>query len=124
MTTHIDEKKYQIQAGQDLTADSVMHHAISIVAGTITAVPRAAGGVLKTKVNSGNNAAIVYDGITKVAVGAAVSTAGWPLTITTSGWFTVSASGDFVVGRSLGTAASGSLLEAFVNFQNLSAMPS
>jgi hypothetical protein len=119
MTTHIKEELFQVPALADLTADSVMHHAIGLISGTITPTALAAIGVLKSKALSGNNVAVCYQGITKLAVGAAVSTAGYPITVTTSGWFVAATSGQFAVGRSLATASSGDVLAAMVDFTNV-----
>lgn len=119
MTTHIREELFQVPALADLTADSAMHHAIGLISGTITPTALAAIGVLKSKGLSGNNVSVCYQGITKLAAGAAVSTAGYPLTVTTSGWFIAATSGQFSVGRSLSTAASGDLLAAMVDFTNV-----
>lgn len=119
MTTHIKEELFQVPAQADLTAKSAMHHAISLISGTITPTALAAIGVLKSNGLSGNNVAVCYQGITKLAVGAAVDTAGYPITVTTSGWFAAATSGQFVVGRSLSTAASGDLMAAMVNFTNV-----
>lgn len=118
MTTHIKEEKLQVTAAADLTADSAMHHAISLISGTITPTARESIGVLKSNGLSGNNVAVCYWGVTKVAAGAAVGSAGAPLTVTTSGWFTGATSGMYTVGRSLATAASGDLLSAMVDFLN------
>lgn len=122
MSTHIKEEKYQIVAGADLTADAAMHHAISLISGTITATARETIGVLKSNGLSGAHVAVCYWGITKVAVGAAVGSAGAPLTVTTSGWFTGATSGQFSVGRALAAAASGDLVAAMVDFTNLQAL--
>jgi hypothetical protein len=119
VTTHIREEKYQVPAQADLTAASALHKAISLISGTITPTALAAIGVLKSNGLSGNNVSVCYWGITKVSAGAAVSTAGYPLTVTTSGWFTAATSGQFVVGRSLATATSGDLLSAMVDFTNI-----
>jgi hypothetical protein len=118
VTTHIKEEKLQVAAQADLTADSAMHHAISLISGTITPTARETIGVLKSNALSGNNVAVCYWGVTKVAAGAAVGSAGAPLTVTTSGWFTGATSGMYTIGRSLATAASGDLLSAMVDFLN------
>lgn len=118
MATHIKEEKYQITALADLTAASAMHHAIGLISGTITPTARLAIGVLKSNALSGNNVAVCYQGITKVAAGAAVGSAGAYLTVTTSGWFAAATSGQYTIGRSLAEAASGDLLEAMVDFMN------
>jgi hypothetical protein len=119
MTTHIKEELYQVPAQADLVAASALHHAISLISGTITPTARETIGVLKSNGLSGNNVAVCYQGITKVAVGAAVGSAGAPLTVTTSGWFTGATSGQFAVGRSLAAAVSGDLVSAMVDFKNL-----
>ena len=119
MATHIKEEKYQVVAGADLTADSAMHHAISLISGTITATARESIGVLKSLGASGNHIAVCYQGITKLAVGAAVGSAGAPLTVTTSGWFSAATSGQYTIGRALAAAASGDLVSAMVDFKNL-----
>lgn len=119
MTTHIKEEKFQVPALADLTAASALHHAIGLISGTITALPREAIGVLKSNGLSGNNVAVCYQGITKVAVGAAVGSAGAPLTVTTSGWFAGATSGMYTVGRSLASAVSGDIMPAIVDFSNI-----
>lgn len=119
MTTHIKEELFQVPALADLTAASAMHHAISLISGTITPTARETIGVLKSNGLSGNNVAVCYQGITKVAVGAAVGSAGAPLTVTTSGWFAGATSGMYVVGRSLASASSGDVVAAMVDFKNL-----
>lgn len=119
MTTHIREESLQIEAGADLTAASAMHHAISLISGTITPTARESIGVLKSNGLSGNHVAVCYEGITKVAVGAAVGSAGAPLTVTTSGWFAAATSGQYTVGRALTSAVSGDLVAAMVDFKHL-----
>lgn len=119
MTTHIKEELFQVPALADLTDASALHHAISLISGTITPTARESIGVLKSKALSGNNVAVCYQGITKVAVGAAVGSAGAPLTVTTSGWFAGATSGQFAVGRSLASANSGDVVAAMVDFKNL-----
>lgn len=119
MTTSIKEELYQVPALADLTAASAMHHAISLISGTITPTARETIGVLKSNGLSGNNVAVCYQGITKLAIGAAVGSAGAPLTVTTSGWFAGATSGQFTVGRSLASGSSGDLIPAMVDFKNL-----
>ena len=120
MTTENNFEQMTVQAGQDLTADSVLFKGLSLNGTILAAAGHLAAGVLRSKVSSGGHASVVYQGITKVDVGAAVSTIGFPLKLTTSGWFTVAASGDgVVVGRALATASSGDRVKAYVDFTKL-----
>lgn len=118
MTTHIKEQLYQLVAGEDLIDRDAIHRAVSI-AGTITPTARLAIGVLKSKCLSGNHAAVCYEGITKLPAAAAIGSAGAPLTVTTSGWFTGATSGQYTIGRSLSTAASGDIFAAMVDFKSI-----
>jgi len=124
MTIESEFQNWNVTATEDLTANSAMYHAVSI-AGTIAATPALAIGVLRGKAILGAQAPVVIHGITKVMVGAAITTPGYPITVTTSGWFiaaTAAASGGPVgtghIGRLLttGAVASGDLVTAFVDF--------
>jgi hypothetical protein len=124
MTGHIIENKLQLVATEALNADGHLHKAVTIN-GTIAATPRTAVGLLKTLVNSGNHAPACYQGVTKGIVGAAVTTPGWPLTITTSGFLIAAASGNVSIGRYIGTgaAASGDMVALMADFTNFGYNP-
>lgn len=104
-----------VVAGADLSPASCRFHAITIN-GTIAANTALAFGVLRNTPKLGEFASIVYEGITKVSVGAAVTTPGYPLTITASGWFIAASSGGSHVGRILAAANSGDTAAALLDF--------
>lgn len=116
MTTHISETFLAVRAAQDLTG--FKYRAVTH-GGVVAAVPLAAAGVLKYGCNSGYDASLVIEGISKIQIGAAVSTAGWPLTITTSGYAIAATSGTPTVGRAITSGASGDLIEASLDFMDL-----
>lgn len=57
--------------------------------------------------SSGGNAAGVYFGITKGTFISAINSIGMDLTVTTSGYLTLAASGNYVYGKNLTTVACG-----------------
>lgn len=118
MTVHIDEDVITISAAADLSAAGAKYKAVTI-GGTIAASPATAIGILKYGASSGGNASAVYEGLSKAYVGVAVSTLGWPLTVTTSGWLTTATSGNQTVGRALALAASGDIVPVAIDFKNL-----
>jgi len=122
MTTTQKYETYTVAAGQDLTPESCLFHAISL-AGLIVASTSRAAGVLISKGASGEQVTYVREGVAKVMAGGTVTTLGYPLTITTSGWFIAASSGGAQVGRALVAAASGDLLSAAVDFNHISAWP-
>lgn len=87
--------------------------------GTIAASPLQAAGIARSTAKIGQGVSVVYEGITKVKAGAAVSTVGYPLTLTTSGFVIAATSGSPSIGRAMTTAASGDLLKAMVDFMTL-----
>jgi hypothetical protein len=107
MTTHIREEMLQITAAEDLSAAGMRYKAVTF-AGTIAATTALAAGIMKFGANSGNVASVILEGVTKGDCATAVTTAGWPLKITTSGWLAAAASGDKVIARYIGQAASAS----------------
>lgn len=111
-----------VTAAQDLTVADCLYHAISL-AGTIVGSTSRVAGVLRMKASSGQQASVVYEGLTKVMAGAAVTTLGYPLTVTASGWFIAASSGGAQVGRALAAAASGDLIPAMVDFNTIPAWP-
>ena len=118
MSTHGNYEARAIVAGEDLSGD-VLYRAISY-GGTITgtnALGRQAG-VLVSKGKSGERVSYAYEGEVKVRAGAAITTPGYAITVTGSGWFVAATSGGMAIGRYLGDAAcaSGDIVPAFVNF--------
>lgn len=118
MTTTVKEDHITLVAAEDLTGANKKYKAIAI-AGTLTPSAIAAAGLLTTSVVSGGHASAVYAGITKAWAAAAVTSLGWPAALTTSGFLTNAASGDYTVGRFLDTCNSGDITEVFVDFKNL-----
>ncbi|HEY6922581.1 MAG TPA: capsid cement protein [Steroidobacteraceae bacterium] len=122
MTTEGRQNKWALTATEDLSVATARYHAVSF-AGLVVASTSRAAGILVTSAKSGERVSVVYEGVAKVAAGGAVSTLGYPLKITTSGWLVVAASGDAMVGRATATCASGDLVEAFVDFMTVPAWP-
>jgi hypothetical protein len=122
MTTEQKMNLMTVTAAQDLTVADAMYHAVTL-AGTIAANTSRVGGVLRYKATSGQQASVIYQGVAKVMAGGAVSTLGYPLTVTASGWFIAASSGGAAVGRALAVAASGDLIPAHVDFQNVAPWP-
>lgn len=129
MSVEGDLNIFSVKAAQDFGAGE-MFKGVSI-SGTIASDARLAVGVSRGKVVTGGQLPVVCLGMTKVSVGDAVNTAGFPLALTTSGYFiptrglVVLATSGTVSGtssafpacaRALATAASGDLCPAFVNF--------
>lgn len=111
-----------VTAAQDLTVADCLYHAVSL-AGTIVGSTSRVAGVLRSKCTSGQQASVVYQGLAKVMAGAAVTTLGYPLTVTASGWFIAASSGGATIGRALTAAASGDLIPAMVDFNTIPAWP-
>lgn len=122
MSTEQATKLMTVTAAQDLTVADCQYHAISL-AGTIVGSTSRVAGILRMKASSGQQASVVYEGITKAMAGATVTTLGFPLTVTASGWLIACASGNYSVGRALTAAASGDLIPVLVNFAALPAWP-
>lgn len=109
-----------IAAGQDLTPAAMLHKAVN-VNGTIAASPTNAVGFLKSHNVSGAEVRVADAGVVKVIAGAAVTTAGYPVTITASGFVIAASSGGYTIGRSFATAAvaSGDLFPIQCDVANL-----
>jgi hypothetical protein len=122
MTTEQKIELMTVTAAQDLTVADALYHAVTL-AGTIAANTSRIAGVLRFKASSGQQASVIYQGIAKVMAGAAVTTLGYPLTVTASGWFIAASSGGAMVGRALSAAASGDLFPAAVDFKAIPAWP-
>jgi hypothetical protein len=95
MTTHIHEELLQVTATEDLSAATARYKAVTF-AGTIAADAKRPAGLLKFGATSGSIVSVILEGLTKGDVSGTVTTIGWPLKITTSGWLTAAASGDRV----------------------------
>lgn len=120
MTTEGNFDMTTFQANATLNADCLFK-AITI-GGTIAASPLQAGGVCRSQAVPGQGVSAIYKGECKLKVGAAINTVGFPLTITTSGWFIANAtSGSATIGRALTLASSGDMVRALVDFSDLSA---
>lgn len=122
MATDGRKNAWSVLATEDLSVAAARFHAVSF-AGLVVGSSSRAAGILYTSAKSGERASIIYEGVAKVAAGGAVSTLGYPLKITTSGWLVVAASGDASCGRATATCASGDLVEAFVDFMTVPAWP-
>lgn len=122
MTTHGRQNAWTVNAAEDLSVASARFHAVSF-GGLVVANTSRALGVLVTSARSGERISAVVEGVAKVVAGGAINTLGYPLTITTSGFFVAASSGGAMVGRATATCASGDLVEAFVDFHTIPAWP-
>ncbi len=103
----------QVDAGEDLSQRQ--YHAVN-VSGTLAADVEAAMGILQNKPDaSGEDASALIVGPSFFRAGAAIS-AGDLVTVTTSGWFIVSDSGDQIAGKAISGVASGGIAEGRFNF--------
>lgn len=124
MTTTNRQELFTVTAAEDLSAQASRYRAITL-GGTLVGASAAAGtsqrvaGVLISSARSGEAASYVYQGITKVIAGAAVSTLGYPLMVGSSGFVFAANSGFGHIGRALETGNSGDLIQAFVDFKSI-----
>lgn len=118
MTTHISEDLLGIAATVDLSSAALRYKIINLN-GTLASGPALAGGILKYGATSGGTASAVTYGITKAFAGAAISTVGFPITVTTSGYLIAASSGGVTIGRAMATCASGDIFSAAVDFRVL-----
>lgn len=125
MTIESEFSVWNVTAAEDLSGAGALYKIVSI-AGTIAAGPSLAVGVLRSKNISGGQVSAVFKGITKVVLGAAVTTPGYPfVTAATSGFAIAASSGGVHHGRLLntGAVASGDLVTALVDFSTKPAWP-
>lgn len=125
MTIESEFSIWNVTAAEDLDGAGALHKVISI-AGTYAAGPSLAIGVLRSKGKNLGQVSVVFKGITKVVVGAAVTTPGYPImTATTSGFVIACTSGSVHHGRLLntGAVASGDLVPCLVDFSTKPAWP-
>lgn len=118
MTTDLKYQAMPVVAGADLDTAASLFKAVTL-GGTIAASPNLAAGILRHGGKTGEHLSVIYEGITKVLVGAAINTVGFPLTVTTSGFIIAASSGGASIGRALTTAASGDLVQAAVDFKTI-----
>jgi len=107
---------FNFEAGEALNTSGHEGVAIALDDGKVANNGQEARGILMSKPASGQQGTIGISGVMKYRAGGAV-TAGTALTVATSGYFTVSASGDYLVGHNGHTAAtSGSLATGIFHF--------
>lgn len=122
MTTESEFTIWGVTAGQDLSVASTKHKVVT-VGGTIAGTLSQAIGILRSSSPTGSQASVVIRGITKAVAATAITTPGYPLTVTGSGFLAACASGGGHIGRYLGTAAcaSGDLIPVAVDFTQVAA---
>jgi hypothetical protein len=123
MTTDNKFSEYTIVAGANLDTPASRFKAVTIAGTIAAAVDSNAAGILRHGGKTGESLGVIYEGITKVLAGAAITSGGLPIKITTSGFIISAVSGDLTIGRSLSFCASGDLVQAFVDFKNLGYKP-
>lgn len=113
---------WTVQAKADLSdttpGTGALYKAVGLETGDFVADGSGFCGLLQEGCSSGGHASIAYKGISKACFATAITSIGLDLTITTGGWLTLAASGDFVVGRNLTVVVSGGTYAAAVNFIN------
>lgn len=119
MATH---GKYDTTTVTASEALEVLHRAITY-AGAYAANTVRAAGILVSKGRTGEFVTAATAGEVKVQIGAAVSTIGYPLTITTSGFLIAASSGGASVGRSQATGSSGDIIPAIIDLMTINAWP-
>jgi hypothetical protein len=92
-----------------------IYKAINVASGQITGDAQAAGGILTQPATNGSNIAFTVAGVAKYTAGGTVS-ANNELTVTTSGYFTAAASGDYIVGKAYADSTSGSVGTGMFDF--------
>jgi hypothetical protein len=121
-------KYLNVVAGADLSSPAldntgVMHKIVNIN-GTIASGPTTAVGALKSKGKVGEGVRVAVEGVIKCWAGAAVSTLGYPVTVTTSGFVVAATSGGYTIGKAFTLANSGDLFAVFADFATLGAFVS
>jgi hypothetical protein len=110
---------YFVRAAIDLSdtnvSTGVLYKAVNVESGNIAETSLAATGIILEAANTGNSVTYRYQGVSKYAATGTI-TAGSDLTVTTSGYFTTAASGDYSVGKATVDATSGSIGVGIFNF--------
>jgi hypothetical protein len=112
--------QWQMKAEEDLSntvaGTGHIHKAVSIQTGKITSTALDVIGLVQRAARQNAHVGVGVDGIQKFVAAAAVSSAGIHLTVTTSGYLTTVGSGDYVVGKTLASVASGAVGYGLFNF--------
>ena len=103
-----------IVAGEDLSA-APQFIAVNLTDGKAAAAGPNAGGILQNRPKSGEHATAYYSGESEFRAGGTV-TKGARLSVTASGYLTVSVSGGLMVGKALAAVASGGIGRGLFNF--------
>jgi hypothetical protein len=123
MTAEINVQYYPVVATADLSAAANDNtgplHKVVTCNGAIAGAPQLAMGVLKSKGAIGESLSVAVRGVVKAFAGAAISTIGYPITVTTSGFITAAVSGGYMVGKAMEVCASGDLRPFLVDFTNI-----
>lgn len=119
MTTEQAVQYLNIQANADLSSGDltnagVLHKAVTLN-GVIALAPALFAGLLKSKGKTGEGVRIAYAGVAKGWAGAAISTVGYPVTVTASGFLIAASSGAGCIGRAFSAAASGDVFPVMLD---------
>lgn len=109
--------KATFTAGEALNTDGHEGVAIALADGKVANDGKEATGILYDKPASGQNGSMIIMGIGKARAGGAL-TKGANVTVSTSGYFTACASGDYAVGIAMEAVTSGSLGPVFLRGNN------
>jgi hypothetical protein len=101
-------------ATEDLNTEGHEGVAVALVDGKVANDGQEATGILYDKPQNGQNGSMIILGIGKGRAGGAL-TAGQRVTVSTSGYFTAAASGDYHCGRAFEAITSGSLGPIFIH---------
>lgn len=118
MATDLHFEALSVAATVDLSGLGVRFKAITF-GGAIAANNETAAGILRHQGRSGETVSVMYQGIFKAQFGTAVSTPGYPLRITTSGFVVAATSGGSTIGRAMAAVGSGDVAQAMFDFRTL-----
>jgi hypothetical protein len=109
--------KFPFAATEALNTDGHEGVAIALADGKVANNGQEATGILYDKPANGQNGSMIILGIGKGRAGGTL-TAGGHVTVSTSGYFTAAASGDYLVGQAMEAVTSGSLGPVFIGRLN------
>jgi hypothetical protein len=109
--------KYPFTAAEDLNTEGHEGVAIALADRKVANLGDEATGILFDKPASGENGSMIIMGVGKARAGGTL-VAGADVTVSTSGYFTAAASGDYLVGIAMEAVTSGSLGPVLIRGSN------
>lgn len=115
-------RSWTIQAQEDMRnltpGTGALYKGVNFNTGLFANSGIGANGILQHAGGSEDHVSLAIDGVSKVVYSTAISTIGMPLTLTTSGFMTLAASGDYVNGHNLTTISCYGVGAAMINMIN------